>query len=253
MNSKRLLTTAMLIGALALPLAAQPAPDTKNAGTPDAVIQQKIEKQLQSDRFKDVTASVDDGNIALNGTVKKLKDKIDLEKKASKIDKHLTSNVQVAEADVSDQKLFETLAKKLRNDRWGYDQVWNAISIGVNHGVVTVQGLVREPIDKDSALSAIENTPGVKSINDQLQVAPASPMDDDIRMRVARAIYGYGPLQRYAIDPNAPIRIAVANGHVALYGVVDNKMDRQLAEMRADQVPFVFSVTDHLQVANQER
>ena len=43
-------------------------------------------------------------------------------------------------------------------------------------------------------------------------------MDNQIRMQVARAVYGFPSLNRYAIDPAKPIRIAVQNGNVALYG-----------------------------------
>ncbi len=34
-------------------------------------------------------------------------------------------------------------------------------------------------------------------------------MDDQTRLQVARAIYGYPSLNRYAIDPAKPIRISV--------------------------------------------
>ena len=75
-------------------------------------------------------------------------------------------------------------------------------------------------------------------------------MDDDIRIRVARAIYGNGSLSKYALDPQKPIRIVVDNGHVTLYGVVENQMDKQIAEQQAKSVPNVFSVDDKLMVAS---
>ena len=77
-------------------------------------------------------------------------------------------------------------------------------------------------------------------------------MDDDIRIRVARAIYGNSALSRYALDPQKPIRIVVENGHVSLYGVVDSPMDKQVAVMQAKSVPNVFSVEDHLVVADSQ-
>jgi osmotically-inducible protein OsmY len=76
-------------------------------------------------------------------------------------------------------------------------------------------------------------------------------MDDDIRIRVARAIYGNPALTRYANDPQAPIRIVVENGHVTLYGVVDSQMDKQIAETQAKSVPNVFSVDNKLVIAGQ--
>jgi hypothetical protein len=76
-------------------------------------------------------------------------------------------------------------------------------------------------------------------------------MDDGIRMAVARAVYGYPALNKYAIDPAKPIRITVVNGHVQLDGVVDSQGDKELAFIRANGVPGVFSVKNNLQVANQ--
>jgi osmotically-inducible protein OsmY len=76
-------------------------------------------------------------------------------------------------------------------------------------------------------------------------------MDWGIRVAVARAIYGYPSLNRYAIDPAKPIRISVQNGNVELYGEVDSKADKDVAYIRANSVPGVFSVKNYLQVAGQ--
>jgi osmotically-inducible protein OsmY len=113
-----------------------------------------------------------------------------------------------------------------------------------------VGGTVRTDFDKDSALSEVANTPGVKGVNDQIKVAPTSIYDDRLRLAVARAIYRRLP-PGYMIDPQAPIRIVVVNGNVDLYGVVGSKVDRQVAEFQARSVPGVFSVTDHIQVPGQ--
>jgi osmotically-inducible protein OsmY len=71
-------------------------------------------------------------------------------------------------------------------------------------------------------------------------------------MQTYRAIYGYPPLNRYAIDPAKPIRISVQNGHVELYGLVDRQADKDMAFMRANAVPGVFDVKNYLQVANPQ-
>jgi osmotically-inducible protein OsmY len=76
-------------------------------------------------------------------------------------------------------------------------------------------------------------------------------MDDQARFQVARAIYGYPSLNKYALDPAKPIRIAVQNGHVELYGVVDSQADKDTANIRANGVPGIFSVKNYLQVAGQ--
>ena len=63
----------------------------------------------------------------------------------------------------------------------------------------------------------------------------------EAHVRTARAIYRDSVLSRYASDPVDPIRIVVDNGHVTLYGSVENTMDKTLAGMRANSVPGAFS------------
>ena len=151
---------------------------------------------------------------------------------------------------MDDAALRHKLAQALAYDRVGYGTTaFNNIELGVQDGVVTLRGTVYGPADKDSAVSLVENTPGVRDVIDELDVAPLSPMDDRIRLEEARAIYGFGPLNKYALDPAKTIRITVVNGHVTLNGVVDNKADKDMAGIRANGVPGVFSVVNNLQVA----
>jgi len=221
-------------------------------GRYDQQIQQDVTKVLQSkDKWKGITASTDDGIVTLNGSAKVLIDKLDVAKKADKIEhvQGVRDHVQV-ESNVPDEQLRQQLAEKLRYDRVGYGNAFNAIALNVQNGVVTLNGDVRDYPARDSALAIAETTPGVKEVVDSINVLPTSPMDDDIRIRVARAIYGNGSLSKYALDPQKPIRIVVDNGHVTLYGVVDNQMDKQIAEQQAKSVPNVFSVDDKLMVAS---
>jgi osmotically-inducible protein OsmY len=160
--------------------------------------------------------------------------------------------ITVSGKQVPDEELRSILADKLRYDRVDRGIMFNNLQLGVNNGIATLEGQVLHPADKASALAIVESTPGVKGVVDNVTVQPTSPYDDELRVRIARAIYGDPALQKYAIDPQAPIRIVVQGGKVDLYGVVDNPSDRQIAEMRARQVPGAFSVTNHILVANQQ-
>jgi osmotically-inducible protein OsmY len=73
-------------------------------------------------------------------------------------------------------------------------------------------------------------------------------MDDGLRMRLYRAIYGFPSLQRYSMGVQQPIRIVVKNGHVTLEGVVDSEADKDVAGIQANSVPGIFSVTNNLRV-----
>ena len=60
-------------------------------------------------------------------------------------------------------------------------------------------------------MGILETTPGVKDVIDEIDEAPTSPNDDRLRVALAPSIYGTSALQKYALDPQAPIRIVVEN------------------------------------------
>ena len=87
---------------------------------------------------------------------------------------------------------------------------------------------------------------GVERVDNQIEVLPLSSHDDRLRLSLYRSIYGYTSLNRYALPVIKPIRIIVKNGHVTLEGVVDNQADKNVANIRANGVHGVFSVTNNL-------
>jgi hyperosmotically inducible protein len=89
-------------------------------------------------------------------------------------------------------------------------------------------------------------------VDNQIEVLPVSTMDEQLRVALYRAIYGFSSLERYAMPVVKPIRIIVKNGNVTLEGVVDNEADKNLANMRANGVSGVFSVTNHLEVVRSK-
>jgi len=209
--------------------------------------------KLNKKQFRDVKVTVENGIATLSGTVDLYEYKADAEKhvRHARGVTAVRNLIEVAGPGVPDQELQTKLVEKLSYDRVGYGNVFNAISVSVENGVVTVGGHARTDVDKDSALALVAITPGVKDVVGEIEVDPLSVMDDQTRMQVARAIYGYPSLNRYAIDPAKPIRISVQNGNVELYGVVDTQADKDIAYLRANGVPGVFSVKNYLQVANQ--
>ncbi len=227
----------------------------QGSGQNDSQIQSEITKALSKSRFKNVQVSIQNGVVTLTGTVDTFADKEEADRKAHHAKKVTAVNneIQVAGGgEVSDQQLQQKLVKALEYDRVGYGTTaFNAISVNVQDGVVTLGGHAYGPVDKDSAVSVASNMKGVKDVIDDIEVDPVSPMDDQIRVAVARAIYGYPSLNKYAIDPGKPIRISVQNGRVTLYGQVDTQADKDTANIRANGVPGVFKVTNDLQVANQ--
>ncbi len=233
-------------GAAALPWGAGAQPQQDDA---TAAAQSRLNKK----QFHDVHVTVDNGVATLTGTVDLYEYKADAQKIALHT-KGITSvrnQIEVAGPSVSDQELQSKLLEKLQYDRVGYGNVFNAITLNVQNGVVTLGGHAKDYPDRDSALALVSTYPGVKDVADEVQIDPVSTMDWQTRMAVARAVYGFPTLNKYAIDPAKPIRISVQNGNVELYGMVDSKADKDTAYLRANSVPGVFSVKNYLQVANQ--
>ena len=217
----------------------------------DNNIQAEMQNQLK--KFKTVQVSVKNGVVDLEGTVNTFAIKEEIDKKAHRVKNvaAVRNKLQIAGAgEISDQELQQQIVKKLQYDRVGYGNAFNAITVSVHQGVVTLGGNALGPVAADSAVSLASNFPRVQDVINEIRVDPLSPMDDRSRMQVYRAVYGYPSLNKYAIDPAQPIRITVVNGNVTLNGVVDSEADKNTAGIRANGVPGIFKVTNNLVVAN---
>jgi hyperosmotically inducible protein len=251
-NAWRRMGALLAVGALSATLVAQ----TASAARYDNQIQTTVAAKLASKKqFQDVQSKVEDGIVTLTGTVDLYQRKLDAAKLARK-----TASVQgvrnlitVAGPNVADEKIEQKLARKLAYVRVGYDNTFDYFALGVKDGVVTVEGQDRTGVGRDEALADIYNQPGVKDVIANIALEPVSPMDDGLRVRAARAIYRDPVLSKYAIDPAKPIRIIVDNGHVTLYGSVQNAMDKQVAGIRANQLFGAFSVENKLEVEKDSR
>ena len=223
-------------------------------GRYDQHIEEEVNRRMKDKKqFKNITASVEDGVVTLRGNVNLFYDKMRAEKKAHEPAhvEAVRNLVEVRGVQLSDTELAEKIGNRLRYDRIGQGIMFNALTASVQNGTAVVGGTVRSEPDRASALAIVETTPGVKNVVDEINVAPLSPMDDELRVRLARAIYGAPTLSRYLNDPQAPIRIVVEHGHVTLAGVVASALDKQIAGIQANGVPGVFSVDNQLMVAGQ--
>lgn len=128
--------------------------------------------------------------------------------------------------------------------------VFDNVNFQVEGNHVVLTGQVVRPTLRSGAENVVKRIEGIEQVTNNIEVLPLSPFDDDIRISAWNAIYGYGPLSRYGLNPVAPIRIVVKNGNITLQGVVANSQDSQLAYMRVRQIPSAFSVTNDLRVEN---
>ena len=129
-----------------------------------------------------------------------------------------------------------------------YFGVFDYLTYKVDGGTVTLMGSVVRPVLKSDAENAVKHIEGVDKVQNQIEVLPPSSMDDGLRIRLFREIYGFPSLEKYALGVQKPIRIIVKSGRVTLEGVVDSETDKDVAGVRANSVPGIFEVTNNLQV-----
>jgi osmotically-inducible protein OsmY len=123
--------------------------------------------------------------------------------------------------------------------------VFDDVSVGVEDGVVTLNGKVTMPYKRNELEKRAAAVDGVREISNRISVLPVSMFDDELRNRIARSINGNSNFRDYAIMRNPPIHIVVDRGHVTLTGVVRSNVDRMLARSLATQFS-AFSVTSKL-------
>ncbi|MEO5925687.1 MAG: BON domain-containing protein [Bryobacteraceae bacterium] len=147
----------------------------------------------------------------------------------------------------------ERVVKEVRHEILTIPQygVFDFLSFSVNGGIVTLVGDVRLPVTRMNAENAVKQIEGVTKVENQINVLPVFPADDNIRSAVYQAVYGNASLQRYAFQAIPSIHIIVNNGKVRLEGAVANKGDADQALIRARTVPGTFEVTSNLKTDAQ--
>ena len=142
--------------------------------------------------------------------------------------------------------LTEQVRHKLAMIPWY--SVFDNLEYRVDGDTITLMGQVTRPVIKDEAEFSVKKIEGVKVVENQIEVLPPSPFDDQVRRNEYRSIYSFGPLQPYALGVNPGIHIIVKGGNVTLEGVVRTQADKDAANIRARSVPGVFAVKNNLRV-----
>ena len=116
-------------------------------------------------------------------------------------------------------------------------------------GTVFLAGQVTRPTLKKDAQRRVEKVEGVDRVINQIEVLPLSPNDDRLRRAVFFELFNRNsPLFRYGQQPIPSIHIIVSRGKLVLKGVVANKGDSDIANIRARGVPGLFEVRNDLRI-----
>src|SRR3984957_5950385 len=130
-----------------------------------------------------------------------------------------------------------------------YYSVFDNLAYKVDGYTVTLVGQVTQPVIKSDAEKSVKKIEGVQTVVNNIEVLPLSPIDDQIRRAVYRAVYGQPGLEMYSLRAVPTIHIIVKKGNVTLAGAVGNVGDKERAGIAANSVPGVFSVTNDLLVS----
>jgi hyperosmotically inducible protein len=155
---------------------------------------------------------------------------------------HKPKNAPVSEEDRITREVRHELVLQ------PYYTIWDWLAFRVDGSTVELLGDANSPGLRRDAVNSVKHIEGVEKVIDHINDLPPSPMDDRTRQQVARAIFSFAGLSRYSWSAVPSIHIIVKGGRVRLEGVVDNQQDKDLAGLRANQVPDVFQVTNNLHV-----
>jgi hyperosmotically inducible protein len=145
--------------------------------------------------------------------------------------------------DRKDLQVLKDVATSVQ--RYTRFTIFDDVSASVKDGVVTLTGKVTMPFKHEEIAKRVAKIDGVTAVRDEIGVLPVSQFDDELRVRIARSIYGNSNFWNYGIMPNPPIHIVVEHGRVTLTGVVQSEVDRMLARSLATQFGAL-SVTNAL-------
>jgi hyperosmotically inducible protein len=153
-------------------------------------------------------------------------------------------------AETENLQLFRDVQKQVL--RYAWFSIFDNIETQVNDGVVTLHGKVTMPYKRNDIEKRVAKVDGVKMVVNKIDVLPVSQFDDRLRLQLARAIYGNPNFRPFASMVNPPIHIVVEHGRVTLEGVVNNNVDRMIANSIANGF-LAFGVKNELKTTTEAK
>jgi hyperosmotically inducible periplasmic protein len=192
-----------------------------------------------------------DGVATLTGTVDSVGVKTDAEKAVWKDeDVHRVVNqINVSLTGTSPAQILNEARRKILT--YYANTIFDDVEIEAQGNTLTVLGKVTQPYKKEAVGYFLSHVKGAAALENKLQVLPLSVDDEDLRMRIARAIYDDPELASYAEMANPSIHIIVSDGKVTLIGAVNSELDRSMAEQDARLVSAFSEVVNTLRVQGQ--
>jgi hyperosmotically inducible protein len=214
----------------------------------DMGLRQRIEARLGKAGLADrgqIEVRVTDGEAVLSGFTTTVDAQRRAERAARKETKAVDNRLVVVPAPKEDSQIRKAVSDAVLG--YVYYGVFDSVGVGVDHGVVTLQGSVLQPWRKDEIEQRVARLEGVREVRNEVRVQPVSSFDDRLRLHLYRRIYGDGLFERYATFANPPIHIVVENGNITLTGVVNSRVEKAALESIA-RGTLAFRVDNQVQV-----
>jgi hyperosmotically inducible periplasmic protein len=157
---------------------------------------------------------------------------------------------QAAAADTENLQLFRAVQKQVLN--YTHFTIFDSVNMQINEGTVTLTGWVTMPYKKNDIERRVSRVDGVDRVINQIKELPVSQFDDELRFRIARAIYSSPHFRGYGSMVNPPIHIIVEHGRVTLEGVVNNNVDRMIARSIASNF-LSFDIKNELKTTQEAK
>ena len=153
-------------------------------------------------------------------------------------------------ADKENLQLFKAVQKQVLN--YTHFTIFDSVNMQINGGTVVLTGWVTMPYKSSDIERRVSRVDGVTRVVNKIKELPVSQFDDDLRVRIARAIYSSPHFRGYGSMVNPPIHIIVEHGRVTLEGVVNNNVDRMIARSIASNF-LAFDLKNDLRTTQEAK
>jgi hyperosmotically inducible protein len=136
--------------------------------------------------------------------------------------------------------------------RYPHFTIFDSVNAEIDNGVVVLTGKVTMPYKRDDIERRVSRLNGIVEVQNRIEVLPVSQFDDELRYRIARAIYSNPHFVSYGSMVNPPIHVIVERGRVTLEGVVNSDVERMLARSIATSFD-AFEVKNELRTDEEAR
>lgn len=186
---------------------------------------------------------VKDGVMTLTGTVDSYAKKIEAEQATKMVCgvKAVVEKIEIKYGNYG-KKTDEDIAKEIINAfRWNWSIPDEKIKVKVEHGWVTLTGIVNWNYQKEASNDALKNLLGIVGISNNIRIQSES------KDRIEKSSIENALARNWSID-GATIAVKVKDNDVTLSGSVASYYQKDEAERIAWNAPGITSVSNELEL-----